>query len=175
MQAPTIHPTELMIPVKGANPTSRFSLVSWTEIRKSDLAYIRASEDEDGRRQNVEVQRLQQVAEAQAARGAALAEQEAAQAREAQALQREARQARRVVRATLAGLFAALGLAGVAAWLGYNAETERARAQRALDQVISSANARVVSLAERAREAALSQGQIANLAASVATGAASAV
>jgi hypothetical protein len=37
-----------MIPVKGANPTSRFSLVSWTEIRKSELHDL-ASPDPGGR------------------------------------------------------------------------------------------------------------------------------
>ena len=52
------------------------------------VEFFRASEEEEGRRQNAELQRLQQMAEAQAARGAALEEKEAAQKREAEAQKR---------------------------------------------------------------------------------------
>jgi tetratricopeptide (TPR) repeat protein len=128
------------------------------------LEFFRASEEEEGRRQNAELQRLQQMAEAQAARGAALEAKEQAQKREAEAMKREAAQARRVVRRTLAGLAAALVLAATAGGLGYEAEQQRAKAQRALDQVTSNANARVVSLAERARQVTQNQESIAIIA-----------
>ena len=141
------------------------------------LQFFRASEQEQDRQQNAELQRLQQMADAQAARGAALAQQEKAQQREAEALQREAVQSKRVVRRTLAGLLAALLLAALAGWFGIDAELQRGRAQRVLDQAISNANARVASMAERARDVAQRQGVIAGLAASAprrAAGAASA-
>lgn len=132
--------------------------------------FLRASEQEQEHQQNAELQRLQQMAEAQAARGAALAQQEIAQQREAQAVRREAVQSRRVVRRTLAGLLAALLLAALAGWFGIDAELQRARAQRVLDQALSNANARVVSMAERARDLARRQGVIAGLAGPVAGG-----
>ena len=136
--------------------------------------FLRASEQEQDRQQNAELQRLQQMADAQAARGAALEQQEKAQQREAEALQREAVQGKRVVRRTLAGLLAALLLAALAGWFGIDAELQRGRAQRVLDQAISNANARVASMAERARDVAQRQGVIAGLAASAARGAAGA-
>lgn len=138
------------------------------------LQFFRASEQEQDRQQNAELQRLQQMADAQAARGAALAQQEKAQQREAEALQREAVQGKRVVRRTLAGLLAALLLAALAGWFGIDAELQRGRAQRVLDQAISNANARVASMAERARDVAQRQGVIAGLAASAPRGAAGA-
>ena len=138
------------------------------------LQFLRASEQEQDRQQNAELQRLQQMADAQAARGAALEQQEKAQQREAEALQREAVQGKRVVRRTLAGLLAALLLAALAGWFGIDAELQRGRAQRVLDQAISNANARVASMAERARDVAQRQGVIAGLAASAARGAAGA-
>lgn len=106
------------------------------------LAFIQASEAEEGRRQSVERLRLEQMAAAQAEREAALAAKALAQ-------QREALQARRVVRITAAGLVVALGLAGTASWLGYTAEQERIKAEQALSQVRANARAWVETLVAR--------------------------
>jgi tetratricopeptide (TPR) repeat protein/S1-C subfamily serine protease len=117
----------------GSKPTNRLlsgsditAAKAWAARRPKDapaltglhLDYIKASEEWETLQNSKERERLQQMADAQAARELALAEKEAAQ-------EREAKQARRVVRRTLAGLFGALALAGVAAAAGWNAHLRR--------------------------------------------------
>lgn len=113
------------------------------------LQYIQCSEEEERRRQDIERQRLAQMAAAQAEREAALVAKEYAQQQEAAAREREALQARLVVRRTQLGLAAALLLAGAAAWFGVLAEAQRTKAERALQQVRSNAAARVEALVEQ--------------------------
>jgi tetratricopeptide (TPR) repeat protein len=122
----------------GGRPTNRLLSGADIEIAKAwaarrpseapiltslQLDFLKASEEWDKQQQSAERQRLQQMAEAQNAREAALAEKEKAQ-------KREAAQARRVVQRTLAGLVAALALAGVAGFAGWNAHIRRLEVER---------------------------------------------
>jgi tetratricopeptide (TPR) repeat protein len=167
----------------GGRPANRLlsgadiaSAKAWAASRPKDapeptalhLDFIRASEAEESRQQSAEAQRLREFAEAQAGREVALREREAAQEREAEARRseaesqkREAEQARRVVRRTRAGLAVALVLATAAGWFGLvaqqsanDAKKERDRAQRGLDQIVATANRRVLTLALRLQEEA---------------------
>ncbi len=88
--------------------------------------FIRASEDEEIKRQSAEAQRLREIAVAQEQRGQALAQRE-------EALAREAIQSRRVVRITLLGLAVAVVLASVATYFGHTARVERDTAERMRD------------------------------------------
>ena len=115
------------------------------------LDYMRSSEEEERRRESVESQRLRQMAAAQAEREAALVAKEQAQKQEAAARAREALQAKRVVRRTLTGLAASLLLAAAAGGFGYVANTQRLKAERALQQVRSNAAVRVEALAEQVK------------------------
>jgi tetratricopeptide (TPR) repeat protein len=122
----------------GSKPTNRLlsgeditAAKAWAARRPKDapaltalhLDYIKASEEWETLQNSKERERLQQMADAQAARELALAEKEAAQ-------EREAKQAKRVVRRTLTGLFGALALAGVAAAAGWNAHLRRLEVER---------------------------------------------
>jgi hypothetical protein len=110
------------------------------ELTALQCEFISASDAEDIRRQSVEAQRLREVAEAQAARSAALADREEAQKREAAAQKREAEEARRVVHRTRVGAAVALVLAVAAGWFALNshwaeqaANLERDNARRAAE------------------------------------------
>ena len=101
--------------------------------------YIRASEEAERRRQNMERRRLEAMAASQADRAAALAKMEAAQKREflaqrqaAELAQREAKQARRLAVRTRTGLIATLVLlaAAVAGWLEARDQAKYARFQQ---------------------------------------------
>jgi hypothetical protein len=116
------------------------------------LDFFRASEEEEERRRNAEVQRLKQVAEAQAARGLALEEKEAAQKREAEAQKGEAEQGRRVVRRTLAGLVAALVLAAVAGAFGLYAQSQRLVALNARNDALLTQSKYLTDAAKKAIE-----------------------
>lgn len=111
------------------------------------LDFIKASEEEEDRRQSTEAQRLRQIADAQAAQGKALEEKEAAQ-------KREAVQSRRVVKRTQVGLAAAVVLAVVAGWFGFDARRQKnvAEDQRQLaqEQAERAKTALAQVLAERA-------------------------
>jgi site-specific DNA-cytosine methylase len=85
------------------------------------LDFIKASEAEDIRRQSAEAQRVREIAEAQAAREAALVDREEAQKGEAEAQKREAEEARRVAQRTRVGAGVAVVLAVVAGWFALNA------------------------------------------------------
>ena len=107
--------------------------------------FIKASEAEEVRRQSLEAQRLEEVAKAQAAREAALAEKEQAQKREAEARKREveaqkreAEEARRATRRTLAGLVAAIVLAAAAGWFAVNAYRQSQIARTATNSAVGS-------------------------------------
>jgi hypothetical protein len=127
------------------------------EPTESQLDFIKASEVEESRRQGAEAQRLQEMADAQAARAAALAEREKAQEREAEARKseadaqkREAEQAKRAVRRTRLGLAAAVLLALAAGSFAVYAFNERDQAQVQRD------------LAEKATGKAEEQRKVAN-------------
>jgi hypothetical protein len=94
------------------------------------LDFIKASELREAQQQSEERQRLLQIAEAQAERGAALAQKEEAQ-------KRETEQAKRVVRRTLAGLVVALLLAAIATAAGFIAYQKQQEAQTALARTFS--------------------------------------
>ena len=66
------------------------------ELTPLQLDFIKASEAEVVRQQSAEAQRLQEIADAQAERGRALADREAAQAREAEAQRRELAEAHKI-------------------------------------------------------------------------------
>jgi hypothetical protein len=131
------------------------------------LDFIKASETEEFLQENVEAQRLQEMAEAQAERGKALAEREAAQAREAEAQNREAEaqkrepeQAKRVVRRTRLGLATALALAMVAGGFAYFATQERnlaklqeSRANQQRDRALLQESRALATLAQEASKA----------------------
>jgi hypothetical protein len=108
------------------------------EPTELQLDFIKASETEATRQQSAEAQRLQEMADAQAARAAALAEREKAQEQEAdarkseaEAQRREAEQAKRVVRRTRLGLAAAVVLALIAGGFAFFATQERNQALKA--------------------------------------------
>jgi WD40 repeat protein len=100
------------------------------------LDFIRASETRDAEQQNAERQRLQQIAEAQEAREAALRDKEASQKREAEALKRETDLAKRFVRRTMAGLVVALALAALAGGFGVYALKQTAAAVTARNEAL---------------------------------------
>lgn len=107
------------------------------------LDFIRASEEDEGRRHSAEAQRLRQMAEAQAAREAALTDKEKAQKSEAEAIRREAAASRRaaeesgraaqasqrVAQRTRVGLAVSLALAIVAGGFGTYAFQQKGEAQ----------------------------------------------
>jgi hypothetical protein len=88
------------------------------------LDFVKASEAEESRQQSAEAQRLQEIAEAQAERGRALADREEAQ-------KREAEQAKRVVQRTLVGGAVALVLALAAGGFAIFAYQQRETALQA--------------------------------------------
>lgn len=107
------------------------------EITQHHADFIRASEIAETERQNLERQRLEEIATVQSARARALEEKEAAQ-------QREAEQARRVVRRTLLGasLAIVLGLIAGAAGIyghiaGLDADTQRKIAEEESRQAMT--------------------------------------
>jgi hypothetical protein len=106
------------------------------------LDFLRASEEEEARRQSPEAQRLQQVAEAQAARGAALEEKATAQ-------EREAKQARLVVRRTLTGLAASLVLAVAAAGFAFYASLQKGEAVHTRDQALLAQSKFLADMSQR--------------------------
>jgi WD40 repeat protein len=104
------------------------------------LDFIRASETWEAEQQNAERQRLQQIAEAQEAREAALRDKEASQKREAEALKRETDLAKRFARRTLAGLAVALALAVLAGGFGFYALQQSKIAERQTAAAVTARN-----------------------------------
>lgn len=109
------------------------------------IEFVRASEEEEARRQNANEKRLREIAEAQAAREAALAETEKAQKREAVASKRAVEEANRaaeasnrVARRTRIGLAVSLALLALSAVFGVYAMQQtlvaKEQRQRAITQ-----------------------------------------
>ncbi len=115
------------------------------------LDFIKASENEEARRQAAEAERLKEVAEAQTIREAALAEREKALAREAEAQTRAAEQAKRVASRTLIGATAAVVLTVLSIVFAYLAFKQREAATKATQRALSAAKeiSIIVGSAER--------------------------
>jgi WD40 repeat protein len=120
------------------------------EITALHLEYIRASEEADARRKDVEVQRLQAIAAAQEERAKAIADREAAQKREIEA-------SRTIVLRTMVGMIAASVLALAATGAGiyaYRKQDEALSAKNAAESHLKrAAEASSLFRAMQAREA----------------------